>query len=320
MHQDIERFLNYLSTEMSSSQNTISAYRNDLTQLDQFLQSAPFADARSASDDESLVWSTVTSTRVAAFIVFLRDKGYAATTIARKIAAVKSFFHYLAAQGIVQTDPTNNLDSPRVEKTLPRSLSRDEIRTLLIEPGNDNSSEGLRDNAMLQLLWSTGMRVSELVALNQEDLNLAAGYVRCLGKNNRERMVPVSFDAQSALQTYLQVGRLALVRRQNEVALYVNHRGERLTRQGFWLILKGYARRAGLGEDVTPQTLRHSFAIHQLDQHTDLRSLQELLGHASITTTQVYAQIASSRDSAAASGGARSAEANSAGKVAAPVL
>jgi integrase/recombinase XerD len=148
---------------------------------------------------------------------------------------------------------------------------------------------------MLQLLWSTGMRVSELVSLNLDDLDLSTGYVRCLGKGNRERIVPVSQDAKVSLEEYIEAGRAVLVRRRDESALFVNHRGERLTRQGFWLILKSYARDAGLADDITPQTLRHSFAVHQLDLHTDLRSLQELLGHASIATTQVYAQLVNSR-------------------------
>jgi integrase/recombinase XerD len=299
MQNDIERFLAHLSAKTSSSQNTVAAYRNDLSQLFQFCQEqiwiANPLDASATPDGTSGDWASVTGTRIAAFIISLKEKGYAATTIARKIAAVKSFFHFLTAEGLLQVDPTENLDSPRIEKTLPRSLTRDEISTLLVQPEDDDAPEGLRDNAMLKLLWSTGMRVSELVALNVDDLDLSSGYVRCLGKANRERIVPVSLDAQSALEQYLNGGRTTLLRRRDESALFVNHRGERLTRQGFWLILKGYARRANLSADVTPQTLRHSFAINQLDQHTDLRSLQELLGHASITTTQVYAQVAGTR-------------------------
>ena len=300
MQHDIERFLEYLSSEMSSSQNTVAAYRNDLSQLYHFLQTAsqPGSTLSVSSDgDGALVtdWSGVTRTRIAAFIVCLREKGYAATTVARKIAAVKSFFHFLAAEKVIQSDPTENLDSPKIEKTLPHSLTKEEVSALLRQPARDSSPEGSRDSSMLQLLWSTGMRVSELVALNLDDLDLSSGYVRCLGKGNRERIVPISLEAQRALEEYLEVGRSALIRRRDEPALFVNHRGERLTRQGFWLILKGYARRAGLASDVTPQTLRHSFAIHQLDQHTDLRSLQELLGHASITTTQIYAHVAGTR-------------------------
>jgi integrase/recombinase XerD len=298
MQHDIERFLAHLSAKTASSQNTVAAYRNDLSQLFQFCQGQVWVEnpldgvARNGASGD---WTVVTGTRIAAFIISLKDKGYAATTIARKIAAVKSFFHFLAAEGLLQADPTENLDSPHIEKTLPRSLTHDEVSTLLVQPEDDDAPEGLRDNAMLKLLWSTGVRVSELVALNVDDLDLSSGYVRCLGKANRERIVPVSLDAQHALERYLSGGRTTLVRRRDDPALFVNHRGERLTRQGFWLILKGYARRANLSADVTPQTLRHSFAINQLDQHTDLRSLQELLGHASITTTQVYAQVAGTR-------------------------
>ena len=303
MQRDIERFLKHLASDMSSSQNTIAAYQNDLTQLHNFLKTTAWpvgslGTLANGDGDGSAVgnWSAVTRTRIAAFIVYLRDKGYAATTIARKIAAVRSFFHYLAAEGIIQNDPTENLDSPRVEKTLPRSLTKEEVAALLSQSARDSSPEGVRDNGMLQLLWSTGMRVSELVTLNLDDLDLSSGYVRCVGKNNRERIVPVTLEAQRALEEYLEAGRPALIRRRDEPALFVNHRGERLTRQGFWLILKGYAQDAGLSSDVTPQTLRHSFAIHQLDQHTDLRSLQELLGHASITTTQIYTHLAGTRN------------------------
>jgi integrase/recombinase XerD len=296
MQQEIDRFLRFLSSDMASSQNTVAAYRNDLTQLRLFLES-PISSLLGSNGDAAPVveWSAVTRNRIISFVVHLREKSYAPTTVARKVAAVKSFFHFLTAEGIVSEDPTDNLDSPRVEKVLPRSLNPDEVGCLLSAASRDDSPEGLRDDAMLQLLWSTGMRVSELVSLNVDDLDLSTGYVRCLGKANRERIVPVSQDAKVALEEYIEAGRPALVRRREESALFVNHRGERLTRQGFWLILKSYARGAGLPSDITPQTLRHSFAVHQLDQHTDLRSLQELLGHASIATTQVYAQVVNSR-------------------------
>jgi integrase/recombinase XerD len=296
MQQEIDRFLHFLSSDMSSSQNTVAAYRNDLTQLRLFLES-PASPFLGSNGDVAPVtdWSSVTRMRIVAFVVHLREKSYAPTTVARKVAAVKSFFHYLTAENIVAEDPTENLDSPRVEKILPRSMNSYEVTELLSAASRDASPEGLRDDAMLQLLWSTGMRVSELVSLNVDDLDLSTGYVRCLGKANRERIVPVSQEAKVSIEEYLEAGRAALVRRRDENALFVNHRGERLTRQGFWLILKSYARGAGLADDVTPQTLRHSFAVHQLDQHTDLRSLQELLGHASIATTQVYAQLVNSR-------------------------
>jgi integrase/recombinase XerD len=296
MQHEIERFLSFLISDMSSSQNTVAAYRNDLTQLRLFLES-PISDYPGINGDGAPVtdWASVTRTRIVAFVVHLREKSYAPTTVARKVAAVKSFFHYLTAEGIVAEDPTESLDSPRVEKVLPRSLNSDEVSDLLTAASRDSSPEGLRDDAMMQLLWSTGMRVSELVSLNVDDLDLSTGYVRCLGKANRERIVPVTQEAKIAVEEDIEGGRPVLVRRREESALFVNHRGERLTRQGFWLILKSYARGAGLADDVTPQTLRHSFAVHQLDQHTDLRSLQELLGHASIATTQVYAQLVNSR-------------------------
>jgi len=290
----VEQYFRHLETELSASPNTVAAYRNDLTQFCQYLMSAQRRIDDSMGDDPAGSidsWTQVTRAKVIGFIVALKEKGYKTTTAARKIAAIKSFFHFLATQGVILNDPTENLDSPRIDKTLPRSLSESEVNGLLEQPGQSDSPDDVRDNAMLRILYSTGLRVSELVSLNQGDIDLSSGYVRCLGRRGRERIIPLEAQAVEALRDYVDRARNALIRSRDEIALFVNHRGDRLTRQGFWLILKEHARQAGLSSDITPQSLRHAFAIRLLDDNTDLRAVQELLGHANIATTQIYTQI-----------------------------
>lgn len=293
----VEQYLRHLETTMLASPNTVSAYRNDLTQLCQYLLTT---SSRLGGNLTSVVpapevdtWSAVSRARLVGFVVALKERGYATTTVARKIAALKSFFHYLFTLGQISVDPTESLDSPRIDKVVPRGLSHTEVNGLFVQSGGRSSPDDVRDNAMLRLLYSSGLRVSELVALNVEDVDLSSGYVRCVNRRGRERIIPLDPDAVGALREYLDSGRNALIRRLEEPALFVNRRGDRLTRQGFWLILKGIARLAGLSADVTPQSLRHSFAIRLLRDNTDLRTVQELLGHANITTTQIYTQIAS---------------------------
>lgn len=296
MWEQIEEYLTYLETELSASPNTIAAYRNDLTQLYQYLISAPSRGVESGLADEPggspQSWSSISRPRIVGFVVVLKEKGYASTTIARKIAAIKSFFHYLHAQGLLDSDPTQTLDTPRIDKTLPRSLSHSEILGLLEHAATSKAPEDVRDNAMLRLLYATGLRVSELVALNLDDVDLSSGYVRCVSRSGRERIIPLDPETVRAQEEYITSARNALIRRTDERALFVNHRGDRLTRQGFWLILKEHARLAGLSDDITPQALRHSFAVRLLGDNTDLRAIQELLGHANIATTQIYTQIA----------------------------
>ncbi|HEX5418110.1 MAG TPA: tyrosine recombinase [Chloroflexota bacterium] len=290
----VEQYLRHLQAELSASPNTVAAYRNDLTQFCQYLLSAQRLIDDSRGDDAGSIdsWTVVTRPRIIGFIVALKEKGYATTTVARKIAAIKSFFHFLSTQGAILSDPTENLDSPRIDKSLPRSLSANELSGLLDQPTHSDSPDDVRDNAMLRILYSTGLRVSELVSLNLDDVDFNSGYVRCVGRRGRERIIPLESDAVEALREYVERARNALIRHRDEVALFVNHRGDRLTRQGFWLILKEHAREAGLSRDITPQSLRHAFAIRLLDDNTDLRAVQELLGHANIATTQIYTQVA----------------------------
>lgn len=263
------------------SANTTAAYRTDLDQLCSFLEGHDLAH-----------WSAVTPDQMLAFMLFLRERRYATATLARRTAAVKSFFGYLRSQGVITTDPTEQLDSPRVDRIPPKAVSPHQIDELLELPLRSRTPEGLRDKAMLELLYATGLRVSELVALDVADLVLESATVRCAGKNGRERTLPVSPPALTALEEYLEIGRTQLARNSEAAteALFLNHRGKRLTRQGFWLILKGYAEEVGL-DDLTPHMLRHSFAAHMIGNGAELREVQERLGHASLSTTQIYTHL-----------------------------
>jgi integrase/recombinase XerD len=206
---------------------------------------------------------------------------------------VKSFCDFLVAEGIIKSDPTENLSSPKVGKALPKPLSEAEVELLLTAPAKLSTPEAKRDVAMIELLYAAGMRVSELISLNMGDVNLEAGFVRCLGKGSKERIIPIHQEASRSLKEYIVEARTQLLRDGDEQALFLNRRGERLTRQGLWLILKTYAKAAGIKKPVTPHTLRHSFATHVLSGGADLRAVQELLGHANISSTQVYTHVTS---------------------------
>lgn len=285
MEQQIAHFLQALQREKDSSQNTIAAYRNDLGQF--------VAHLRGAQSVGTL--GEVTQQHLITYLLHLKEREYAAATVARKTAATKSFFHFLVERQILASDPSEAVSSPKVEKYVPRAITPAEVARLLAQPSRGHSPEALRDRAMLETLYSTGVRVSELVALDLICVELANERVRCIGKGGRERLVPLKPSAGRALRDYLQRGRARLARTGGEQqALFLNHRGQRLTRQGFWLILKRYARDAGI-LDITPHTLRHSFAAHELHNGTDLRSVQQALGHVSISTTQVYQQLTEPR-------------------------
>ncbi len=251
---------------------------------------APAAPGKLPQEHSVHEWSQVNKDHILSYMSFLKERKYADSTIARKIAAVKSFFHFLTDKKIVPGDPTAHLDSPRVNKYLPKAISVNDIRRLLEQPLHHSGPEALRDLAMLGLLYSTGMRVTELVTVNMDDLDLENFKVRCAGKGSKARLIPIRADQQIALDAYLNNARPQLVGNNGETALFVNHRGHRLTRQGFWLIMKAYADEAGIA-DITPHTLRHSFAAHMLSDGETLRRVQELLGHASVSTTQIYNQV-----------------------------
>ena len=285
MREDIERFLVYLTAERGFSDNTVAAYGNDLSQLSLF--------AEEETSRRGLVpsWANFGRQEMLAYLLSLQERQYAETTRARKIAAARSFFKFLRAEGIISEDPTRNMESLNVGRSLPKPISVSQVRALLEQPVKQSTPEARRDSAMLQLLYASGMRVSELVSLNLEDVNTSSGDVRCFGKGHKERIIPIHEKAVSTVEEYVSQARPRLLRRDEERALFLNHRGERLTRQGFWQILKEYAKAAGLAGEVTPHTLRHSFATHMLSGGADLRAVQELLGHSNISTTQVYTHL-----------------------------
>lgn len=286
MDDHIGHFLHFMSVEKGSSGNTIAAYRNDLRQFSGFLTNI-------TNTSNPLNWQQVDTDHIISYVLELKGRNYAQATVARKVAAVKSFFQYLHAEGQVPRNPTDTLESPRVSKSLPKPLTVREVDELLEQPTKRKTPESKRDRAMLELLYATGMRVTELVSLDLDCLNLdrRAPHVRCMGKGAKERTIPIHGQALESLEAYLNDGRPVLVKNRDERALFVNRRGDRLTRQGFWLILRNHAREANIQALVTPHTLRHSFATHMLRGGAPLRNVQELLGHANISTTQIYTQV-----------------------------
>jgi integrase/recombinase XerD len=299
MEEQVDAFLGSLQAERQFSRNTIAAYRNDLQQFVAYLASPPDEDQVPAIDS----WSELTNEHLGSYLLNLRARDYAASTVARKTAALKSFSAFLRKEKVVGDDVGTNLSSPRVEKYVPKAMSRDEIAILLRQPlaNQPERAESLRDHAMLQMLYSTGMRVSELVALDVDDVDLESSTVECQGKAGRTRIVPIGSGTAEAVATYLERARGQLVNGENP-SLFVNHRGGRLTRQGFWLILKAYAEKAGI-EDITPHTLRHSFAAHAVGEGAELSDVQKQLGHVSISTTQIYRQLAGEAAAARAGDG-----------------
>ena len=287
MKEDIERFLTYLSVEKGFSENTLAAYQNDLSQL------ASFIEEEAAKQGLTPSWANFNRQGMLSYQLNLKERNYAATTLARKVAAAKSFFKFMVAEGHLKDNPTENVASPNVGRLLPKPISISQVRRLLEQPAKLSTPEAKRDRAMLELLYASGMRVSELMSLNLGDIDIEGGFVRCFGKGHKERLIPIYRQAAVAVEEYIKEARPHIVRRREEKALFLNRRGDRLTRQGFWQILKGYAKSAGLDEEITPHTLRHSFATHMLSGGADLRSVQELLGHANISTTQVYTHLTS---------------------------
>ena len=286
MDTHIQEFLNYLIAEKGCSDNTIAAYQNDLTQFHAFMAERGLVGV--APD-----WSNMTRDDLVNYMLFLKEREYASATVARKVAAMKSFCHFLLRTDVITADPAEDLDSPKVRKQLPNTLTPGEVDRLLALPAQGGRTpKALRDVALLETLYATGMRVSEVAQITLDDLDLEAGTVRCVGKGNKERVMPLYTEAIHAVRDYLENGRAGLAgSKTQERTLFLNPRGERLTRQGLWLIIKGYARELGLEDRVTPHTLRHSFATHMLNGGAGLREVQKLLGHANISTTQVYTHV-----------------------------
>lgn len=282
MKQEIAAFLDYLANTRGSSQNTIAAYQNDLNQLADFMVSEQ-AKGLLTSQEELLL----------AYLVHLKGKGYSPATSARKVASARSFFKHLVETGKLKENPIRNLVSPQVNKKSPRVLSQAEYAQLLDVPRSMSTPEARRDVVMLELLYATGLRASEVVSLQVNDLNLDHTTLICRQGNTR-RQVHLTAEVTQLVREYLSNGRLDLLYDERESALFLNRRGHQLTRQGFWQIVKNYAVRAGLGDRVTPHTLRHSFAVRKVQSGADLRSLQQALGHAYISSTRIYKQPLSS--------------------------
>jgi integrase/recombinase XerD len=288
MQKQIQSYLNHLAIDEESSENTIAAYRNDLGQLYTFLSQYSEVDGTTVT-----VWSDVSPVVIQNFVLNLRDRNYASSTVARKVAAVKSFFEYMIKHGDIETDPTASLASPKVKKHLPHTISYEEVERLLEAPLVQDSPQAKRDSALLETLYATGMRVTELVNLDVADLELESRQITCGASNRRRRVAPLNDRAAEAMAIYMEEGRPSLVVKPDEMALFLNHRGQRLTRQGLWLIIKRYVKEVNIQEPVTPHTLRHSFATHLLNKGAGLREVQRRLGHASLSTTQVYKQMKS---------------------------
>ena len=298
MDRTISSFLQHLIVEKGFSRNTSDAYRNDLGQFWEFIQDQSNRDKHtnsngSGSENANQVWSAVDINVLNEYIEDLRGrKGYRDTTTARKVASIKSFFGFLSENNIITEDPTESMGSPRVGRALPKFLPEEEVTTLLDTAYKSGTNEGHRDAVIMELLYATGLRVGELVSLNMQDVDLSESYIRCMGKGSKERIVHLYPKALEELRRYLKHARVALIgHRRTEPSLFVNHRGERLTRQWVWTILKTYAQKAGIQQNITPHTLRHSFATHLLQNGASLRHVQELLGHSSISTTQVYTHL-----------------------------
>ncbi|AMA73676.1 MULTISPECIES: site-specific tyrosine recombinase XerD [Aneurinibacillus] len=283
MNELITQFIHYLTVERGLAKNTLESYRRDLISYCAYLEREGFKDI-----------SETSRTQIMGYLLYLQEQGRATATLSRNLASIRAFYQFLLREKFIDKDPSVNLESPKIEKKLPQVLSVAEVEMLLNGPDTRFPS-GMRDKAMLELLYATGIRVSELVSLNLSDVNLNMGFIKCFGKGSKERIIPLGRLAIVNVQTYLERGRPFLKKRGQEEALFLNHHGRRLSRQGFWKIIKKYAQLANSHKEITPHTLRHSFATHLLENGADLRSVQEMLGHADISTTQIYTHVTRSR-------------------------
>lgn len=281
MQHEIEAFIHYLTVEKGLSSNSVSAYERDLRAYAHYLQES--ADVKS--------WDSVMRHHISGFLRNLYENGRAASTTARMLSSVRSFHRFMLREKLSSQDPSSDIDAPKQERRLPKVLSSSEVEKLLDEPGGKRKPIDLRNKAMLELLYATGMRVTELCTLKTSDVHLQMGFVQCRGKGSKERIVPLGRHASDALQHYLDSGRSEMMRKKQSDDLFLNHHGNVLSRQGFWKIIKKLAREAGIEKELSPHILRHSFATHLLENGADLRAVQEMLGHADISTTQIYTHV-----------------------------
>ncbi|MFB7155508.1 site-specific tyrosine recombinase XerD [Lysinibacillus sp. NPDC056232] len=281
----IEDYIHFIQVERQLSDNTLASYRRDLDNYVNFLR-----EVEGMSD-----FRKVERTTILRHLEQLRMQGKTSRTVARHISSIRSFHQFLLREKRAETDPTVHLEMPIIEQKLPNVLSIEEIEALLAAP-NRSKPQGIRDVAMLELLYGSGMRISELIALDLADIHLTMGFVRVFGKGGKERIIPLGKSALSALSTYLDGARSQLQGKYPKTeAFFINQRGKRLTRQGCWKLMKEHALKAGIQHELTPHTLRHSFATHLVENGADLRAVQEMLGHADISTTQIYTHISKSR-------------------------
>lgn len=280
MDEVIRSFVEELKSEKKLSKNTLESYARDIKQFLVFLH------------DNNIDFKNVKKANVISYVIYLQKEGKAVASISRSLASIRAFYHILVKNRIVLYDPTLDLESPRIEKKVPQILSIEEVEKLLSLP-NSSDTKGARDKAMLEILYATGIRVSELISLNVEDVNTDLGCIKCNG--TKERIIPAGKIALGALENYLKNYRAIFQRGKKDNALFLNFHGERMTRQGFWKIVKYYASLAKIEKEITPHTLRHSFAAHLIENGADLKSVQQMLGHSDISTTQVYADMIRTR-------------------------
>lgn len=278
----VQEYVDFLEKDKRLSENTLQSYRRDIEQYISYLNEHSFNNITESNKATILT-----------YLIYLQKKGKATSTISRNLASIRSFYQYVSKNKLIEKDPTSGLDSPKLERKLPQILSSQEVNLLLEQP-NCNDIKGRRDKAMLELLYATGIRVSELISLNVSDINLDAGIVSC-NKGDHERIIPIGSIAISALRDYLNKSRKLMLQNNSEQALFLNFSGKKLTRQGFWKIVKHYKNQAKIIKQLTPHTLRHSFAAHLYENGADLRSIQEMLGHSDISSTQIYAKLAKDR-------------------------
>ena len=276
-------FIEYLRKTKHSSLNTEVSYERDLRKLCRYLEEK--YDIKN--------WEDVNATHLSAYMLYLERKNYAASSVSRSVASVRTFFHYLQREGKIRLSPAEDLKPPKAEKRMPEILTVEQVAALLSQPDR-HTSKGARDSAMLELLYATGIRVSELISLKTWDVNLKLDYISCADRS-RERVIPFGSAAKRSLTDYMNHSRMSFIVGEDGGWLFTNCQGRPMSRQGFWKILKGYARSAGIETDITPHTLRHSFAVHMIENGADLRSVQEMMGHSDISTTQMYINMNLSR-------------------------
>lgn len=283
LQNELEDYLHFLRIERGLAENTLNSYHRDLFHYMEYL----------FKEKEKTDWNQVTRQDILHFLYLLKDNGKSTATISRHISSIRSFHQFLIREQVVTQDASLHIEKPKSDRTLPDVLSQAEVAKLL---EIDNSTLlGSRTKAMFELLYATGLRVTEMITLKTDDIHLMMGFVQCFGKGSKERIVPLGDTAKHAIEEYLQHARPQLVKQQATSTLFVNRRGRPLTRQGFWKILKKFALEAGIRKNITPHTLRHSFATHLLENGADLRIVQEMLGHEDISTTQIYTHVTKSR-------------------------